>query len=45
MRGSIQLKVGGSYKRNQLPPSVQEADPVTSFKSRLKTFLLDSAYS
>jgi len=30
---------------NQLPPSVQEADTVTSYKSRLKTFLFDSAYS
>jgi len=27
---------------NQLPPSVWEADAVTSFKSRLKTFLFDS---
>jgi len=30
---------------NQLPPSVREADTVTSFKSRLKTFLFDRAYS
>jgi len=27
---------------NQFPPSVREADTVTSFKSRLKTFLFDS---
>jgi len=27
---------------DQLPPSVREADTVTSFKSRLKTFLFDS---
>jgi len=27
---------------NKLPPSFQEADTVTSFKSRLKTFLFDS---
>jgi len=30
---------------NQLPPSVREADTVTSFKSRLNTFLFDRAYS
>jgi len=27
---------------NQLPPSVLEADTVTTFKSRFKTFLFDS---
>jgi len=30
---------------NQLPLSVLEADTVTSFKNRLKTFLFNSAYS
>ena len=30
---------------NHLPLSVQEADTVCMFKSRLKTFLCDEAYS
>ena len=30
---------------NHLPVLVQEADTLSAFKSRLKTFLLDKAYS
>ena len=30
---------------NKLPLSVREADTICSFKSRLKTFLFDKAYS
>ena len=30
---------------NQLPVSVREVDTVSTFKSRLKTFLFDKAYS
>ena len=30
---------------NQLPVVVQEADTLSTFKSRLKTFLFDKAYS